>query len=138
MSRKIVKVDRLIVMISYSVIRWSWKIVTEYEKKLSNDSVEYKMRLMIYHIAGLRNVKKRIQCRLKNILCVSTRSWGTTLNLNRSNESLNGGDVRMSCCILHGETVSPLLFWLPLITLSKLLNEKYDFKSLDKNKNDLI
>ncbi|CAI9715280.1 Hypothetical predicted protein [Octopus vulgaris] len=76
---------------------------------------------------------------LRNFLSVSMRSWRTTLTLNSDDESLNAGDVKISCGIFQGDSLSPLLFCLAVIPLSKLLiDAQYGYKMLDENINHII
>ena len=60
---------------------------------------------------------------IRNFLSISMKSWKTTWIINNEKEPITVGNVDISCGIFQGDSLSPLLFCLALIPLSKLLNE---------------
>ena len=65
--------------------------------------------------------------------------WKTTLVLNTVEKTLNAGDVNINSGIFQGDSLSPILFCVTLIPLSKLLNNTgYGYKIYDNTINHLF
>ena len=64
----------------------------------------------------------KISSVLRNFLSHSMRVWKTTLVLNTVENTLNAGDININSGIYQGDSLSPILFCVTLIPLSKLLN----------------
>ena len=55
--------------------------------------------------------------------------WKTKLVLNTVENTLNAGDININSGIFQGDSLSPILFCVTLIPLSKLLNNTgYGYK----------
>ena len=66
---------------------------------------------------------------LRNFLSHSMRMWKTTLVLKTVENTLNAGDISINSGIFQGGYLSPVLFCVTLIPLSKLLNNTgYGYK----------
>ena len=66
---------------------------------------------------------------LRNFLSHSMRMWKTTLVLNNGENTLNAGDINIDSGIFQGDSLSPILFCVALIPLSKLYNNtEYGYK----------
>ena len=64
------------------------------------------------------------------------RMWKTTLALNTGENTLNAGDININSGIFQGDSLSPILFCVALIPLSKLLkNTGYGYKIYDNTIN---
>ena len=69
---------------------------------------------------------------LRNFLSHSMRMWKTALVLNTVENTLNAGDININSRIFQGDSLSPILFCIILIPLSKLLNNTgYGYKIYD-------
>ena len=67
------------------------------------------------------------------------RMWITTLVLNTLENTLNAGDININSGIFQGDSLSPILFCVTLIPLSKLLNNTGDgYKIYDNTINHLF
>ena len=67
------------------------------------------------------------------------RMWKATLVLNTVENTLNAGDIKTNIGIFQGESLSPILFYVTLIPLSKLLNNTgYGYKIYDNTMNNLF
>ena len=67
------------------------------------------------------------------------RVWKTTLVLNTLENILNAGDININSGIFKGDSLSPILFCVTLIPLSKLLNNTgYGYKIYDNTINHLF
>ena len=76
---------------------------------------------------------------LRNFPSHSMRMWKTTLVLNTVENTLNAGDININSGIFQGDSLSPILFWVTLIPLSKLLNNTgYGYKIYDNTINHLF
>ena len=76
---------------------------------------------------------------LRNFLSHSMRMWKTTLVLNTVENTLNAGDINIKGGIFQGDSLSPILFCVTLIPLSKLLNNTgYGYKIYDNAINRLF
>ena len=65
--------------------------------------------------------------------------WKTTLVLNTVENTLNAGDININSDIFQGDSLSPILFYVTLIPLSKVLNNTgYGYKIYDNTINDLF
>ena len=65
--------------------------------------------------------------------------WKTTLVLNTVENTMNAEDININNCIIQGDSLSPILFCVTLIPLSKLLNNTgYDYKIYDNTINHLF
>ena len=74
----------------------------------------------------------KISPALQNFLCNSMHMWKTTLVLNTVENTMNAEDININNCIIQGDSLSPILFCVTLIPLSKLLNNTgYDYKIYD-------
>ena len=61
--------------------------------------------------------------------------WKTTLVLNTVENTMNAEDININNCIIQGDSLSPILFCVTLIPLSKLLNNTgYGYKIYDNTK----
>ena len=66
---------------------------------------------------------------LRNLLTHSMRMWKTILVLNTGENTLNAGDININSGIFQRDSLSPILFCVTLIPLSKLLNNTgYGYK----------
>ena len=65
-----------------------------------------------------KNVLKRSKYDLSHCM----RMWKTTLVLKIVENTLNAGDIKTSSGIFQGDSLSPILFYVTLIPLCKLLN----------------
>ena len=59
---------------------------------------------------------------LINFLRINMSSWEATLNLTHPNGNVNEKPIKIKSVIFQGDSLSPLLFCLSLIPLSKELN----------------
>ena len=76
---------------------------------------------------------------LRNFLSHSMRIWKTTLVLNTVENTLNDGDININSGIFQEDFLSPILFCVTLIPLSKLLNNTgYGYKIYDNTVNHLV
>ena len=76
---------------------------------------------------------------LRNFLSHSIRMWKTTLILNTVENTLNAGVININSGIFQGDSLSPFLFCVTLIPLSKLLNNTgYGYKIYDNTINYLF
>ena len=67
------------------------------------------------------------------------RMWKTTLVLNAMENTLNAGDININSGIFQEDSLSPILFCVTLIPLSKLLNNTgYGYKIYDNTINHLF
>ena len=65
--------------------------------------------------------------------------WKTKLVLNTVENTLNAGDININSGIFQGDSLSPILFCVTLIPLSKLLNNTgYGYKIYDNTINHLF
>ena len=65
--------------------------------------------------------------------------WKTTLVLNTEENTLNAGDININNNIFQGNSLSPVLFCVFLINLSKpLYNTGYSYKIYDNTLNHLF
>ena len=77
----------------------------------------------------------KISPALQNFLCNSMHMWKTTLVLNTVENTMNAEDININNCIIQGDSLSPILFCVTLIPLSKLLNNTgYGYKIYDNTK----
>ena len=60
---------------------------------------------------------------LINFLSTSMHKWNTKLLLNHSKGQITSNDININSGIFQGDSLSPLLFCLSLIPLSKMLND---------------
>lgn len=66
-------------------------------------------------------------------------TWNTTIKLHYADESLSSRTITIKCGIFKGDSLSPLLFCLPLAPLSNLLNNStYRHKSQKEKLNHLF
>ena len=73
---------------------------------------------------------------LRNFLSHSMRVWKATLVLNTLENILNAGDININSGIFKRDSLSPILFCVTLIPLSKLLNNAgYGYKIYDNTIN---
>ena len=76
---------------------------------------------------------------LRNFLSHSMRLWKTTLVLNNGESTLNAGDININSGIFQGDSLSPILFCVALILLSKVINNTgYGYKIYDNTINQLF
>ena len=81
----------------------------------------------------------KISSVLQNFLSHSMHMWKTTLVLNTVENTLNAGDININSGIFQGDSLSPVLFCVTLIPLSKLFNNtRYDYKIYDNTINHLF
>ena len=74
-----------------------------------------------------------------NFLSHSRRMWKTTLVLNTEENTLNAGDININNNIFQKNSLSPVLFCVFLINLSKpLYNTGYSCKIYEKTLNHLF
>ena len=65
--------------------------------------------------------------------------WKTTLVLNTLENKMNVGNININSGIFQGDSLSPILFCVTLIPLSKLLNNTgYGYKIYDNIINHLF
>ena len=60
---------------------------------------------------------------LRNFLSHSMRMWKTTLVLNNGENTLNAGEININSVIFLGVSLSPILFCIAVIPLSKRLSD---------------
>ena len=76
---------------------------------------------------------------LINFLKKSMKLWKTDLFLSHSNGILSSAGMRIKCGIFQGDFLSPLLFLMALMPLSKLLNDTgYGYKINNQKLNHLF
>ena len=74
-----------------------------------------------------------------NFLKNSTKLWNTSLFLNHTKGSMKSDKININCGIFQGNSLSPLLFCLSLITLANELNNtKYGYEIYEKAINHLF
>ena len=67
------------------------------------------------------------------------RMWKTTLVLNTVENTLNPPDINISSGIFQGDSLSPILFCVTLMPLSKVINNTgYGYKIYDNTINHLF
>ena len=69
-----------------------------------------------------------------NFISASMKKWKTTLHLNHNNGSLNSRRININSGIFQGDSLSPLLFYLALAPLSRLLNNTKQGYEINKRK----
>ena len=81
----------------------------------------------------------KISPMLRNFFSHSMRMWKTTLVLNTVENTLNAGDININSGIFQGDSLSPILFCVTLIPLSKLHNNAgYGYKIYNNTINHLF
>ena len=81
----------------------------------------------------------KISPTLINFLRSSMRIWETNLFLSHSNGILSSPGMKIKCGIFQGDSLSPLLFCMALIPLSKLLTQTgYGYKLFERRINHLF
>lgn len=81
----------------------------------------------------------KISPTLVNFLRSSMGMWETNLFLSHSNGILSSPGMKIKCGIFQGDSLSPLLFCMALMPLSKLLNQTgYGYKIFDRRINHLF
>ena len=74
-----------------------------------------------------------------NFLRTSMKLWETNLTLSHSNGIITANGMCIKCGIFQGDSLSPLLFCMALIPLSRLLNDTgYGYKISNKKINHLF
>ena len=67
------------------------------------------------------------------------RKWKTTLVLNAGENTLNAEDININSGMFRGDYVSPILYCIVLIPLSKLFNNtRYGYKIYGNTLNHLF
>ena len=76
---------------------------------------------------------------LRNFPSHSICMWQTTLVLNTGENTSNAGYISINSGIFQGDSLSPILFCVALIPLSKLLNNRgYSYNINDNTTNHLF
>ena len=113
------------------------KIVTSATLTCQLHGLTTKRPLIVCFINGSKNV-------LNHHLSYETFShsmhmWKTTLVLNTLENTMNVGNININSGIFQGDSLSPILFCVTLIPLSKLLNNTgYGYKIYDDIINHLF
>ena len=103
--------------------------------------IDYKKAFDSIPDSWIENCRERFKISpvLRGFLSHSMRMWKTILDLNTGENILNGGDININNDIFQGDSLSPILFCVALIPLSKLLNSTgYSYKIYDNTINHLF
>ena len=110
-------------------------------KHLSTAWIDYKTAVdSVPHSWILRCLETfKVSPIIRNFLRTSMKLWETNLTLFHSNGILTATGMCITCGIVQGDSLSPLLFCMALIPLSRLLNATgYGYKISNKKINHLF
>lgn len=110
-------------------------------KNLSTAWIDYKKAFDSVPHSWILNCLQmyKVTPTLINFLKISMTQWETNLFLSHTNGILSTKGMKIKCGIFQGDSLSPLLFCMALIPLSKLLNETgYGFKINESKINHLF
>ena len=110
-------------------------------RNLSTAWIDYKKAFdSVRHARIIKSLQiHKVSPVLINFLSTSMHKWNTKLLLNHSKGQITSNDININSGIFQGDSLSPLLFCLSLIPLSKMLNDcHYGYNIFDERVNHLF